>query len=734
MIYRKLQRAYWTVYWGGFPDRVPQEQGQDYMTSRLAAIFGLFLLLVSGVAVAQTPVVEDIRVEGNQRIEAETVRSYMNLRRGTPLTPAAVNRALKGLFGTGLFSDVKMGQDGSTIVVQVVENPIINRLAFEGNKKLDDEVLAAEIQLRPRIVYTRAKVQSDVQRLLQVYRASGRFSARIEPKIIQLPQNRIDLVYEITEGDTTEIRSIRILGNKAFSDGTLKEVISTRESAFWRLLGSSDVYSQGRVELDQALLDGYYKDRGYYDFRVVSANVELTPDQKAFFITYTVEEGEKYNIRKIDVATNLKNTNPKELRALIEAEPGDTYSAKEIGKINKILKDAVGGKGFAFVNIREQVKPDREKRTLDITFNIGQGRRNYIERINISGNTRTLDEVIRREIKLVEGDAYDAAQIQRSERRIRALGFFADAKLKTEQGSAADKAIINVEVEEQPTGELSVGAGFSTAEALIGDVSLRERNFLGRGQDVRLAFSLSLRRRQLDFSFTEPYFMDMPISAGIDLFNTNSDFQSQSSFTQKSIGGKLRTGMSLTDALRLTLDYGLRQDEIADVDANASQFIQQQAGVATTSRSVRGSRTHPGGRAGLEEGVEPGTEDTPAGGAGDAAGDATGDEGVRDAAAAAAARPRCDRDDTSTTGGGARSNEVWPAAARTWDQLWYESSSNALCRIVQRQQGSPSHPRNTTSEAHDAHTHKPFGVDDTTQPTQPRQLRTEKETRRHAGQ
>lgn len=583
MIYRKLQRAYWTVYWVGFPNRVPREQGQDYMTSRLAALFGLFLLLVSGVAVAQTPVVEDIRVEGNQRIEAETVRSYMNLRRGTPLTPAAVNRALKGLFATGLFSDVKMGQDGSTIVVQVVENPIINRLAFEGNKKLDDDVLAAEVQLRPRIVYTRAKVQNDVQRLLQVYRASGRFSARIEPKIIQLPQNRIDLVYEITEGDTTEIRSIRFLGNKVFSDGTLKEVISTRESAFWRLLGSSDVYSQGRVELDQALLDGYYKDRGFYDFRVVSANVELTPDQKAFFITYTVEEGAKYKVRKIDVATNLKNTNPKELRALIEAEPGDTYSAKEIGKINKVLKDAVGGKGFAFVNIREEVKPNREKQTLDIVFNIGQGRRNYIERINISGNTRTLDEVIRREIKLVEGDAYDAAQIQRSERRIKALGFFADAKLKTEPGSARDKAVINVEVEEQPTGELSVGAGFSTAEALIGDVSLRERNFLGRGQDVRLAFSLSLRRRQLDFSFTEPYFLDMPISAGIDLFNTNSDFQSQSSFTQKSLGGKLRTGMSLTDALRLTLDYGLRQDEIANVDANASQFIQQQAGVATTS-------------------------------------------------------------------------------------------------------------------------------------------------------
>ncbi len=551
--------------------------------SRWLILIAVLAWLTPVAAGAQSQLIQDVIVEGNQRIEGETVRSYMQVEPGSPFEASRLDRALKTLYGTGLFADVTLRRQGNSLIVTVVENPVINQLVFEGNKLLKDDVLSSEVQLRSRVVYTRARVQSDVQRMLQIYRASGRFAATIEPKIIQLPQNRINLVFEINEGDPTEISAIRFLGNKVFDDEDLRSVIATSESAWWNFLTSTDVYDPDIVALDRDKLRQHYLKSGYVDFRVVSAVAELTRDREDFFITFTVEEGEQYRFGEIDLKADVKDVDPKALRAAITDVPGEVYNGTQVEKSISDIQFQLGRKGFAFVDVRPRTRRDREKRIVDITYEVREGPRVYVERVDIEGNTRTLDRVIRREVQLIEGDAFDTAKIERSRRRIRGLGFFKTNDITPEQGSAPDKAILKVKVEEQPTGELSVGAGFSTTEALIGDVSIRERNLLGRGQDLRLSFSLSLRRREVDLSFTEPYFLGMPIAAGIDIFNTNLDFQDESSFDQSTSGGRLRTGFSLSEALRINLNYQLRRDNIKNVGNTASLFIQQQQGVSVTS-------------------------------------------------------------------------------------------------------------------------------------------------------
>lgn len=551
--------------------------------SRWLVLIAVLAMLTPVAAGAQSQLIQDVIVEGNQRIEGETVRSYMQLEPGSPFDASRLDRALKTLYGTGLFADVTLRRQGNSLIVTVVENPVINQLVFEGNKLLKDDVLSSEVQLRSRVVYTRARVQSDVQRMLQIYRASGRFAATIEPKIIQLPQNRINLVFEINEGDPTEISAIRFLGNNIFDDEDLRSVIATSESAWWNFLSSTDVYDPDIVALDRDKLRQHYLKNGYVDFRVVSAVAELTRNREDFFITFTVEEGEQYRFGEIDLKADVKDVDPKALRAAITDETGEVYNGTQVEKSISDIQFQLGRKGFAFVDVRPRTRRDREKRIVDITYEVREGPRVYVERVDIEGNTRTLDRVIRREVQLIEGDAFDTAKIERSRRRIRGLGFFKTNDITPEQGSSADKAILKVKVEEQPTGELSIGAGFSTTEAVIGDISIRERNLLGRGQDLRLSLSLSLRRREIDLSFTEPYFLGMPIAAGVDIFNTNLDFQDESSFDQSTSGGRLRTGFSLSEALRINLNYQLRRDNIKNVGNTASLFIQQQQGVSVTS-------------------------------------------------------------------------------------------------------------------------------------------------------
>ncbi|MBS0520571.1 MAG: outer membrane protein assembly factor BamA [Proteobacteria bacterium] len=528
-------------------------------------------------------VITAVQIQGNVRAEPETIRSYLQLKEGQPYDPAAADRSLKALFSTGLFSDVAIDMQGSTLVVKVTENPIINRVAFEGNRKIEDDKLRDEIQSKARTVFTRARVQADVERLLSIYRRSGRYNAVIEPKIIKLEQGRVDLVFEINEGEVTGVKRISFVGNKRFGDGTLRGKIRTVESAWWRFLSSDDRFDPDRLNLDREMLRKFYLSEGYADFRVESAVAELAPQRDGFFITFTINEGERYRFGKIDVTSRFRGLDVDALKRDVTVSEGDWYDASEVEKTVAALSDAVGSLGYAFVEVRPNVRRNHEDHTIDITFDIQEGPRVYVERIDISGNTRTLDKVIRREFRLAEGDAFSTAKVQRSEQRLRNLGFFEKVDISASPGSAPDKTNLQVNVTEQSTGEITFGAGYSSTGGILGDVSIRERNLLGKGQDLRLGLSLGTLSTLIDLSFTEPYFLDRPMAAGFDVFRTSNNRQSIASYSDASVGFALRAGWAYTEHTTQTVRYTLRQTNIYNVPYYASAVVQSQAGTSLTS-------------------------------------------------------------------------------------------------------------------------------------------------------
>jgi outer membrane protein insertion porin family len=558
----------------------------------IRAILGLWLVAVGlpsgpvAPAVAQSisagGKIDEIVVRGTQRIEATTVESYLQVDPGDSFDPAKLNRSLKALFDTGLFADVTLTRDGGRLIVEVVENPIINRIALEGNDALKDETLRAELQLRPRVVYTRTKVQADVKRLLDVYRRNGYFGARIEPKLIEREQNRVDLVFEIDEGPETTVEAINFVGNKAFSDSTLRGEIRTSVSAWWKILSASDTYDPDRLSFDRELLRRFYLSEGYADFQVKSAVAELTPDRTGFIITFTVNEGARYKLDEVEITSAIKDLDPERLREALETETGDWYNAEDVDESINNITDLVGDLGFAFVDVKPNVERNREKQTIDLTYKVEEGPRVFVERINISGNVRTLDRVIRREFRLVEGDAFNASKLKRSRQRIEKLGFFKSVKVDNTEGSEPDKTVINVDVTEQSTGSLSFGAGFSTGAGVLGNVQLRERNLLGRAQDLQLNFSLSTQRQQIDLSFTEPYFLGRNLLAGIDLFKTETNRDDQT-FDESRTGGGFRFGYEIIDRWRQNWSYEFSKRDITDVDDNAALAIQLQEGSADRS-------------------------------------------------------------------------------------------------------------------------------------------------------
>lgn len=554
----------------------------------IAATFGAGGLLSSRAEAQSAPTVSSIRVEGNQRVEAESVQSYMSIRPGEPFDPVEVDRSLKTLFATGLFSDVSMALEGSTLVVRVAENPIINRVVFEGNRRLNDDRLLEEVEVRPRAILTRAKVQADVQRLIEVYRRSGRFAAAIDPKVVELPQNRVDLIFEITEGPITNIGKISFIGNERFNDERLREIISTRQSRWWAFLRSADVYDPDRINYDQELLRRFYLSRGYADFKVVTANAELSPDNSTFFINFTVDEGEQYTFGAPSVQSALEDVEPATLESLITFKEGDVYNAETVDTTIDALTFFGGSLGYAFVDVRPRIERDRENRVITPTFIVREGPRVYVERINIQGNVRTLDRVIRRELRLVEGDAYNKVLLERSRARVRGLGYFKNVNIAEEPGTASDQTVVNVDVEEQSTGELQFGIGFSTSDSVIGDISIVERNLLGRGQYLRLRLSASGRRQQVDVRFTEPHFRDRNIAVGFDVFSIRTNFESESGFDTEAIGFGLRTGFPLSEYARINYTYNLRDEtiEVSDIQCalgNISRTICDEEGSEVTS-------------------------------------------------------------------------------------------------------------------------------------------------------
>ncbi len=545
----------------------------------------LAMLAFSDMARAQDArePVSAIRVEGTERIEPETVRSYMTFRAGATITEADLDESLKRLFETGLFADVSVRREDNAVVVRVVENPIINRIAFEGNLRIDDEILRDEITLRPRVVYTRSRVQADLLRIIEIYRSSGRFAARVVPKVVQLPQNRVNLIFEIHEGSPTDVRRITFIGNTRFSDGELREAIQTRESGFFSFFSGGDLYDPDRLAFDRELLRRKYLNAGYADFRVVSAVAELTPDQDAFFITFTVEEGQRYRFGKIGVTSGLRDLDVSQLAEVVRIAEEDPYSAEDIEDATTALTEAAGRAGYAFIAVKPETKRDRESRRIDVSFEIEEGPRVFVERIVIRGNLRTEDRVIRREFRLVEGDAFNSDYIRLARRNLLNLGFFEEVEIKNVRGSAPDRTVIEVTVKERATGEVSFGGGYSTAVGAVADIVLRERNLLGKGQDARIRAQLAQREQQLELNFTEPYFLDRKLSAGFDVFSTARDYQEQSSFDQETVGFSLRMAYPLAQDLRQRWRYTLRRDNITAIPDNAARVIAEQEGAAVLS-------------------------------------------------------------------------------------------------------------------------------------------------------
>jgi len=551
---------------------------------RSTVLAAVVAAVASSAAAEEAARVRQIVVQGTQRIEAETVKSYMALAEGDPFDAERLDRSLKTLFNTGLFTDVTIRQEGDTLVVRVVENPIINRLAFEGAKRIKEEQLQAEVQLRPRVVYTRTKVLADVKRILDLYRREGRFAATVEPKIIQLPQNRVDLVFEINEGPPTYVKRINFVGNHFYSEDNLREVLLTKEERWYRFLTSDDTYDPDRLTYDRELLRRYYLKHGFADFKVTSAVAELTPDGEGFFITMTIDEGERYQVGVSDIKVNLKDVKVDDLKTALTAEPGDWYNGDEVESVVQKLTDKLGIQGFAFVDVRPEVKRNREERTVDVVYTIQEGPRVYVDRIDISGNVRTLDKVIRREFTLVEGDAFNSAKLRRSRQRIAELNFFQKAEVtNVPSDSAPDRTVIKVDVTEKSTGELSFGVGWSSMAGPLAEASIRERNLLGRGQELGLSGGFGTQQTNLTLSFTEPYFLDRKLGAGFDIFDIDHKLQDTAGYNSNSVGIGLRTGYQLTDNLSQSWRYTLKRDEVKDVVDGVSVFIRDQVGVSVMS-------------------------------------------------------------------------------------------------------------------------------------------------------
>jgi outer membrane protein insertion porin family len=543
----------------------------------------VFAAPTSAVMPASDEAIQDIRVEGAQRLEPETVISYLTISKGDTVTPDKLDASLKALYATGLFADVNLHMDNAVLVVNVTENPIINRVSFEGNSEVSKEDLEKEVQLKARLVYTLPRVQRDVQRILDVYRRSGRFGAIVEPKIVKLEQNRVDLVFEITEGKRTGIRSIKFVGNAHYGDDELREIVNTRESAWYKFFSTTDYYDPDRLNYDKELLRKFYLNEGYVDFRVSSAVAELTPERDDFFLTFTMEEGARYKFGKINVISEIKGLDGEKLRQYLTTREGDWYDADQVDKTITKLSTVLGDMQYAFVSIVPNPERHKDTGVVDLNYTIKQGERVYIGRIDISGNERTIDKVIRREMQLAEGDPFNTTKVHRSEQRIKDLGFFESVKVTPTDGAQPDRANLKVEVKEKSTGEVSIGAGFSSTDGPLGDFSISEHNFMGKGQDVRLGATVSGRTKQIDTSFTEPYFLNRDLSAGIDVFRIQTDNQDLSSYDTDSTGFTLRMGYPLSQELRQRLNYSFHEDSISSVPSDASLFILDQQGTSTTS-------------------------------------------------------------------------------------------------------------------------------------------------------
>lgn len=514
-------------------------------------------------------VIRTITVVGAERLEPTTILSYIRLRVGQEYTAAAADEAIKDLGATELFANSSIRNENGNVVINVTENPVINRIVLEGNERLKNDKIVPEIKLAPRQIFTRSKVRADVARIIELYKRQGRFAAKVEPKLVQLPQNRVDIVFEISEGPKSKVRQINILGNEKFSDGELRGEMVTKQARLTSFFSSNTSYDPDRLAFDQQKLRQFYLTEGYADFRVVSAVAELTPDQRDFIITYVVEEGEQYSFGEVKVDSQLRDFDSEVMSAQLPMKNGDVYNAKTVEDTVEQLTELAGRYGYAFADVQPRFNRNPDERKMNVTFVLREAPRVYVERVDINGNTLTQDKVVRREFRLAEGDAFNSLGVQRTTARINSLGYFQENFEVTQtEGSAPDRIILEANVEERPTGELQFSAGFSSIEQFILAGSIRQRNFRGRGQTIGLSVNYSQFSRSAQVSFSDPYIFDRNISGGIDIYRR--DFNSfnftgnnrNTTFQQATTGFSMRAGVPLTEYMSLVGSYTLNYDDV----------------------------------------------------------------------------------------------------------------------------------------------------------------------------
>jgi outer membrane protein insertion porin family len=525
--------------------------------------------------VAQADQIQSITIVGSQRLEPDTVRAYMRLRVGQNWSQVAGDQALKELYATELFADVSIRNNSGAVVVEVRENPVVNRIILEGNKRIKNDKIEPEIKLAPRQIYSRSKVRADVARIIELYKRQGRFAASIEPKLVQLDQNRVDIVFEITEGPKSKVQQINIIGNDKFSDGQLRGEMVTKQARFYTFFSSGTSYDPDRLAFDQQKMRQFYLTQGYADFRVVSAVAELTPDKQDFIITYVVEEGERYKFGDVKVESQIRDFDSERLTSTLRMKKGDWYDAKMVEDTVEGLSETAGLFGYAFADVNPNFIRDKETLTMGIVFDVAESQRVFVERIDINGNTLTQDKVVRREFRLNEGDAFNSIQVKRTADRIKSLGYFQEElEVEQSQGSAPDRIILTTNVEEKATGELSLSAGFSSIENFIFQGSIKQRNFRGLGQELRTNISYSSFSKSAEIGFTEPYLLDRSIAVSGDIFrrdlNSFNFFNNQrnTTFEQATTGLQLRVGVPVNEFIYFQARYGLSQDDIT-LDRNS---------------------------------------------------------------------------------------------------------------------------------------------------------------------
>lgn len=544
---------------------------------------GLFLPFRSASA-EQGGVVSAIEISGIMRIEPETILTYLMIREGDKISNEKLDRGLKSLFSTGLFADVRLAMDSGVLKVEVVENPIVNRIAFEGNKKIKKQQLEDELTLRTRSVFTRSKVRRDTQRILDLYKRLGRYSARVEPKIIERPQNRLDVVFEINEGKSAFIRKIDFIGNKAFNATELEEEMLSKENRWYRWFTSMDTYDPDRFLYDQELLKRFYRRHGYMDFQIISSSAELSQNREDFYLTLVIDEGPRYKIGDIKVVSELKGLNADSVADEVSVKSGTWYNNIKIENSELSLINAIGAQGFPFVDVFSKAEKRNGQDIVDLTFTVKEGQHLFIDEIQIAGNSRTYDRVIRREFRFAEGDAYSPTKIRRSKQRIENLNYFDRVMMDVVQSSdAPDRAVLKTEVSEKSTGSLKLGIGWSSYDGPLAEISLQENNFLGTGRRIGVSASIAEKKTLFDISFVEPWFLDRELSLGFDIFYLTRNYSSRSSYDSEMVGSSVSLSWKYSEELSHTVKYTLRQDKIMDVKEGASIYVKEQEGKTVTS-------------------------------------------------------------------------------------------------------------------------------------------------------